>query len=67
MPWMECSPMSQREEFVNLALSETVSVAELCRRFDVSRKTGYKWLKRLKKQADAAANHRPELGRWFVC
>lgn len=38
--------MSQRREFVQLAQQHAVSVAELCRRFGISRKTGYKWLDR---------------------
>ena len=46
MPWMECSMVSQREELVKLAVVEGANVAELCRRFGVSRKTGYKWLSR---------------------
>ena len=50
MPWMECSPVSQREEFVTLIETQAVSFAELCRRFGVSRRTGYKWLGRF--QAD---------------
>jgi transposase-like protein len=46
MPWRECDRMSIRTEFVLLAASEDVSMAELCRRYEVSRKTGYKWLER---------------------
>ncbi|MBU1227860.1 MAG: helix-turn-helix domain-containing protein, partial [Actinobacteria bacterium] len=38
--------MSERLEFVRLAESESVSFAELCRRFGVSRQTGYVWLRR---------------------
>lgn len=38
--------MSERREFVQLAQQHAVSVAELCRRFGISRKTGYKWLDR---------------------
>ena len=38
--------MSLRHEFVSLALQETANIAELCRRFGVSRQNGYKWLKR---------------------
>ena len=38
--------MSLREEFVVLADAEGVNFAELCRRFGISRKTGYKWRKR---------------------
>jgi transposase InsO family protein len=45
MPWKECSSMSQRLELVKLAQAEGANVAELCRRFGVSRKTAYKWIK----------------------
>jgi transposase InsO family protein len=38
--------MSLRAEFVALAHSEGVNVSGLCRRFGISRKTGYKWLLR---------------------
>jgi len=38
--------MSLRLEFVNLAEKEGVSLAEICRRFGISRKIGYKWLER---------------------
>jgi transposase InsO family protein len=46
MPWRECDPMSLRAEFVVLADRDGTNVSELCRRFGVSRKTGYKWLSR---------------------
>ena len=46
MPWKECSAVSCREEFVGLARGERAKMSELCRRFGVSRKTGYKWLRR---------------------
>ena len=36
----------QREEFVALASQRDANVSELCRRFGISRKTGYKWLNR---------------------
>lgn len=36
----------QREEFVCLARQAASNVSELCRRFGISRKTGYKWLGR---------------------
>jgi transposase InsO family protein len=38
--------MSQRLEFVVLASERVLAFSELCRRFGVSRKTGYKWLER---------------------
>ena len=38
--------MSQRLEFVVLAMQAGLAFSELCRRYGVSRKTGYKWLAR---------------------
>ena len=52
MPWQECSSMSQRRELVALCKADGANVAELCRRFGVSRKTGYKWLGRAGKGDD---------------
>ena len=46
LPWQETSPMSERKRFVDLHLQGEHSIAELCRRFRISRKTGYKWLAR---------------------
>jgi transposase InsO family protein len=46
MPWQECSTMSLREEFLALAQNTGVNFSELCRRFGISRKTGYKWRRR---------------------
>ena len=46
MPWKALSPMSLRLEFVTFALAEGANIAELCRRFHISRKTGYKWIQR---------------------
>src|SRR3954469_15172380 len=48
MPWSTHTPMSQRLEFVVLAARAGIAFSELCRRFGVSRKTGYKWLNRYK-------------------
>lgn len=46
MPWMECSLMSSRLEFVRLAQSPDANFSTLCTAFGISRKTGYKWLQR---------------------
>lgn len=43
MSWNIQNLMSQRHEFVLLASQANVNFAALCRRFDISRKTGYKW------------------------
>jgi transposase InsO family protein len=46
MPWKECDVMSLREEFVVMASKEGANLSSLCERFGISRKSGYKWLKR---------------------
>lgn len=46
MPWNKATPEMQRVKFVSDYLDQPVSFSELCRQYGVSRKTGYKWLKR---------------------
>lgn len=46
MPWQEHTIMSQKQEFIALALSSDLSMRSLCRRFRISPTTGYKWLAR---------------------
>ena len=46
MPWKQETVMSLRKEFVALAHSGALPFSQLCQRFEVSRKTGYKWLSR---------------------
>lgn len=46
MPWQESCVMDQRIRFVLERERDEVSMAELCRAYGVSRKTGYKWLAR---------------------
>jgi transposase len=48
MPWALTDPMTERARFVLAHQGGLYSVAELCQRFGVSRKTGYKWLRRFK-------------------
>lgn len=42
--------MKQRTQFIDQYLRREHSVAELCRRFGISRKTGYKWIARFKEE-----------------
>ena len=58
MPWAERHRMSLREEFVHLVESEQVSMTELCRRFQISRKTGYKWVQRFGAEGAAGLTDR---------
>ena len=46
MPWKEKSKTMLRTEFIQQALREEESFSALCREFEISRPTGYKWLKR---------------------
>ena len=46
MPWMEVLPMDERTRFVADVRAGLDSIAELCRRHAISRKTGYKWIRR---------------------
>jgi len=50
MPWKEESIMSLRREFVELASQSRVNISQLCRRFQISREVGYKWLKRYREE-----------------
>ena len=54
MPWQTPSLMSQRYEFVLLASVAGANIRELCRRFGISAKTGYKWLGRYRSGGQAA-------------
>jgi putative transposase len=46
MPWLETDPVIERRRFILEWLGGDFTVAELCRRHDISRKTGYKWIER---------------------
>lgn len=53
MPWPERSRMSIKHEFVLRAITREYTMAELCRQYGISRKSGYKWLRRFKKHGMA--------------
>src|SRR5262245_2132708 len=46
MPWDETTRMSQRARFAVEFSSCLYTMSELCRRYGISRKTGYKWAQR---------------------
>ena len=58
MPWKECDLVSVREEFCRLAILDDVNMSVLCERFEISRKTGYKWLARFREQGMAGLEDR---------
>jgi transposase InsO family protein len=53
MPWQQVTLMSQRKEFVVLAMVDGANMAHLCQRFGISRRIGYKWLARYLKEGEA--------------
>ena len=70
MPWKECGVLEERFRFLDHWNSGDGNMAELCRIFGVTRKTGYKWLARyevdgmegLKDQSRASRHHPNQLG-----
>lgn len=46
LPWKEESVMSQRQRLIEQLLLPNANVSELCKSYNVSRKTAYKWLSR---------------------
>ena len=63
MPWKECDRMSLRAELLALATRDGVSFARLCQRFGISRKTGYKWLRRYLDKGPSGLSDRPRTPR----
>jgi transposase InsO family protein len=50
MPWKNDGCKEQRWRFVREFLRRRISLSELCRRRDISRKTAYKWLERFRQR-----------------
>ena len=67
MPWKETDPMDERKRRMEDWLaSEGENIAGLCRLYQISRKTGYKWLERFRQggfgslgDRSRAAHHQP--------
>ena len=53
MPWRETCTMDERMRFIMACRDADESIAELCRSFGISRKTGYKWLERYERLGPA--------------
>jgi transposase-like protein len=46
MPWKIASVLEERTRFISEYWEQDTSVAELCRRYEISRKTADKWVTR---------------------
>lgn len=58
MGWKVTDSVTQRYEFVLRALVEDANMSELCRTYGISRKTGYKWIKRFQEEGRAGLEDR---------
>jgi transposase InsO family protein len=67
MPWKEFSKVESRRLFISAVESGRWRFSEVCRKFGISRKTGYKWLDRFRKEGDAGLfdrSRKPHLVRY---
>ncbi|MCA6122120.1 hypothetical protein J6500_09475 [Bradyrhizobium sp. WSM 1704] len=46
MPWKSNTVLETRSEFIRLTLAPNANIQSLCRRFNISRQTGYRTLER---------------------
>lgn len=53
MPWSETSTMDEKVKFIGDYQRELLSLSELCDRYGISRKTGYKWIGRYEAEGPA--------------
>jgi len=58
MAWGETIVEDRRKEFIDACLKGELSMAELCRLYEISRKNGYKWLNRYKNEGDHSLTDR---------
>lgn len=52
MAWELAKVENQRKELVNLYYKSHLSMSDICKRFGISRKTGYKWIRRFEVDGD---------------
>jgi putative transposase len=58
MPWRESCAMDERMRFIVDCRSDEWTMTELCERYEISRKTGYKWLERYEMEGPAGLAER---------
>ena len=65
MPWDETTRMSQRVRFLSDFDSCQFTMTQLCERYGISRKTGYKWANRFAKEGSSGLEDRPHVAKSF--
>jgi putative transposase len=63
MPWKKTTPMTERLNFIELYQTRLWTMTELCTRFGISRKTGYKWLGRYMQEGLSGLQEKPRIPR----
>jgi len=63
MPWRSVTPMDERTRFIADWLQGFFTMTELCARYRVSRKTGYKWIGRYQNEGPAGLEDRPRAAK----
>lgn len=58
MPWKDVKPMDEKILFIADHLREAGSFCQLCERYGISRKTGYKWVERYRAEGMAGLEER---------
>ncbi len=53
MPWKVELLMDQKTQFISEYLRDSLSFADLCQPYHISRKTGYKWIARYRCEGPA--------------
>ena len=69
MPWLETAPVDERERFIADYRLDLYTITDLCARYNVSRKTGYKWVERRtirRAQSFVAAVYRHRAPYWLT-
>lgn len=64
MPWLETEPMTERLKFIRESQAGLYTIHELCLRYGISRKTGYKWLARYDEAGPPGLADRPHTPRF---
>src|SRR5437870_12422749 len=52
MAWKEINVVDQRKLLVELYFKENNNISDLCRQFDISRPTAYKWIEAYEKEGE---------------
>lgn len=64
MPWIERRVKMLREEFIAQSEQEDRNISAICKEFGISRKTGYKWIKRYQESGSLEdQNRKPKISR----